>query len=1400
MVELATAYVSVVASTDRIPGQIKSALGQGDVHAAAAGKSMGGKMSSALGMALKAGVAGAAAAGVATLGVAMAKGFQRLDAIDQAKAKLGALGNSAKDVDSIMQNALASVKGTAFGLGDAAGLAGTMVAAGIKPGKELESVLKTVADTAAVAGTDLGEMGSIFGKAAAQGKVDGEVMAQLMDRQIGLLPALAKHYKVTTEEAKKMVSDGKVSFKDFTTVMQDMVGGGAVKMGQTVKGAFQNMNAALGRIGASALEPFFNRAGGGLGNITSLLDKIEPKVKAFSQALSDKVFDEWGPKLQAALQSARDSGQLDKLMSTLKGMAQAGIDIAPALEGIGKALASAAGAIGIGTWQLFLTALEAGAGFLNIINPLLTTAAGLMENNRGAVIGLVTAWTMFKTVPSLIGRVNDMIAPMTARVGSARVAATEFGSAYQTSLGYIRQANPGISTAGAHLGVLRGNLAAAGGAGGLLKSGLGGVVGALGGPVGIGLTATLGVGMFALSKYQESQQKAAEEAQKHKQRTDELTASIKDYSGALDENGKVQIAKNLQEDGKLDQLRANQGRGLEVTTEQYVGAAQGDQGMLDHVNAQLDKQVVKSIEAQSQWSIYKERLDDAGISQETFVAALRGNNDAIQEFKDKHAPIDLEQYKKRLNETGREAIELGEAIGHSNDEIDGAAKKAKQMDQALGLAGKQMADVASKMKGLSVGEKITVDTQDIRAAREGLESLGLKLVDLPNGKTEVVATTEDALRKLEFVKGNVNLLNLLKANPKIGMDTAIFEAKDAETQAKLASLKNTTADPKVTAVIDDLLAGHKVSMERLAELDSTTAKPLVDLLAEKAKQDADDVKNRIDGIKDKDVTIRVHTQAEQTEYGQAVIAALQQSAQDQGFSSGGWTGPGSKYQPAGIVHADEFVIRKESRKKIEAAHPGALDSMNATGQMPGYADGGRVASAADLKRMIQPLAGRSYGWGAWPTWDTDCSGAQSIGRNLALTGDAFGGGRFATGNEQESLLASGYQLGRAPAGVPAVEHGWINGGPGGGHTAGTIIDPQGGDLNFEMGGAGGNGQVGGTAAGSRDGQFSHIAWHPLSGGAPKSDLSQSDQGAYLGDQGYQSEQSGDYSTSSAEQPKGASLSERLGNAASAFVSGQVQSLLGVLSVNDSPGVLAAINEYESQRSQAKQQSPTVDQTTTKPQEGEDTGASAKSPDTPAAPAALTGVEAIKAAFKQGLREAWRTGVEWDASDWIVGKESNWDPKARNPSSGAFGLGQWLGSTKDQYLPDENPDPTVQGKAFDAYVNDRYELPTKAKAHWDQEGWYDVGGVIHEGTTLVKNGLGHKETALPFDPHDLKKSLDRSSDDRVLERLDRLIALTERMNERIGEGGDTFNWTSSGNSKQDMDEVQRARHVAKLAGV
>lgn len=55
------------------------------------------------------------------------------------------------------------------------------------------------------------------------------------------------------------------------------------------------------------------------------------------------------------------------------------------------------------------------------------------------------------------------------------------------------------------------------------------------------------------------------------------------------------------------------------------------------------------------------------------------------------------------------------------------------------------------------------------------------------------------------------------------------------------------------------------------------------------------------------------------------------------FSDGGYTGAGGKYDPAGIVHAGEFVLRREV-----VSRPGMLDYLSALNSR-GYADGGLVS-------------------------------------------------------------------------------------------------------------------------------------------------------------------------------------------------------------------------------------------------------------------------------------------------------------------------------------------------------------------------------------------------------------------------------------------------------------------------
>ena len=144
-------------------------------------------------------------------------GFTRALNIENAQAKLKGLGHDSASVTEIMNDALASVKGTAFGLGDAATVAASLSASGIKEGDQLTKVLKTVADTAQISGRSLTDIGMIFGSVAARGKLQGDDMLQLMSSGIPVLQMLGKHLNKTSAEVSDMVSDAKSTSKPSPT-------------------------------------------------------------------------------------------------------------------------------------------------------------------------------------------------------------------------------------------------------------------------------------------------------------------------------------------------------------------------------------------------------------------------------------------------------------------------------------------------------------------------------------------------------------------------------------------------------------------------------------------------------------------------------------------------------------------------------------------------------------------------------------------------------------------------------------------------------------------------------------------------------------------------------------------------------------------------------------------------------------------------------------------------------------------------------------------------------------------------------------------------------------------------------------------------------------------------------
>lgn len=97
-----------------------------------------------------------------------------------------------------------------------------------------------------------------------------------------------------------------------------------------------------------------------------------------------------------------------------------------------------------------------------------------------------------------------------------------------------------------------------------------------------------------------------------------------------------------------------------------------------------------------------------------------------------------------------------------------------------------------------------------------------------------------------------------------------------------------------------------------------------------------------------------------------------------GWSSGGYTGAGGKYTPAGVVHAGEYVIPKEATQRIGI---GPLEYMRKTGKLPGYSLGGLVGDAWGWTKKTVGGAGSAV-------WDTVKKGASWLEDTLEASARA----------------------------------------------------------------------------------------------------------------------------------------------------------------------------------------------------------------------------------------------------------------------------------------------------------------------------------------------------------------------------------------------------------------------------
>lgn len=225
------------------------------------------------------------AAGLA--GVAVFKGFRRLETLDEIHRQMEALGMSAKESEKAMDDVKDSVDGTRFMLQDMGKVASAALGAGVTKDYKLNDYLTRIADLSQLAGMDVEAMGAIMNKAYSKGTVDARAMFQINQHSIPIYKLLQKQLGVSKDKLQEMGREGKITFDDLMKATEKYKGL-AQKMGtETLPGAIRVLTQQFSVIGADFLDGVYGPMKVGVQDLVG-------RIKDLSKS---GYFKEWGKDL-----------------------------------------------------------------------------------------------------------------------------------------------------------------------------------------------------------------------------------------------------------------------------------------------------------------------------------------------------------------------------------------------------------------------------------------------------------------------------------------------------------------------------------------------------------------------------------------------------------------------------------------------------------------------------------------------------------------------------------------------------------------------------------------------------------------------------------------------------------------------------------------------------------------------------------------------------------------------------------------------------------------------------------------------------------------------------------------------------------------------------------------------
>jgi hypothetical protein len=370
-------------------------------------------------------------------------------------------------------------------------------------------------------------------------------------------------------------------------------------------------------------------------------------------------------------------------------------------------------------------------------------------------------------------------------------------------------------------------------------------------------------------------------------------------------------------------------------------------------------------------------IDGAKKAAEEAKTLLQSAADARQSGEDKAADREL----RGLSDEDRSAVARKQA-GLLRDEASRSATFAQNaaLRGDIKSAEKLAADAA---KLADRAEKFADQVSDDDTAAKLFRDLGRIREDALKSQAkikekEAAALGDQAAEQQAQIRENEERLEALRI--KIG-EPVMIQADITEAEAEIARLKaelDAIKGKTVTITVNTVQAGSAVAPEGSfapvqpeggwgptvsTQSGTPTKEVAVKADTDQAQKDLSQVQKAVAEIPE-EKQIRISAVVSGSPFSDA---ASEWNSRQNGFARGGWTGPGTKYQPAGFVHAEEHVQPMERVRE-----PGALSfferirregftrTMRAL-RIPGYEKGGLVSALNAPAMRSRALPGYASG-------------------------------------------------------------------------------------------------------------------------------------------------------------------------------------------------------------------------------------------------------------------------------------------------------------------------------------------------------------------------------------------------------------------------------------------------------